>query len=140
VWGADAGLRLTILGNTIRRAQGGGISISAAAVTTLDALIEGNDIGELGAISADGIAITAGESAGDVPTVCLEITENIAVGMDDGLQLISAANSPVVGIEGWDGTTDLGDYLLSDNTFTGGTTTVNVDVPTATSTTSCDTP
>lgn len=119
--------RVAIVNNTIRRVGQHGISVSAVDAaspgTTLEARVEGNSVTDLSAGALDGINVLPGALSTDVPTVCLDIKNNNATGVRNGLRARTSglpAAAPTIRLEGWDGVTAVNTYFTSQNTLAGG--------------------
>jgi VCBS repeat-containing protein len=120
--------RVAIRSNVIRRVSGQGIyAISRDTPTghTLEMIIENNDIADLAPVGQDAIQIINGAVAGDVPTVCLDMSDNLATGVRFGLRLRPSGlpvATPTVLVAGWSGGPQTAQaYLEAQNTFSGGT-------------------
>jgi hypothetical protein len=147
--GSGGSTRVAIVNNKIRRVGQHGIFVSAVDAsspgTTLEARIEGNDVSDLSAGALDGINVLPGALSTDVPTVCLDVRNNVSTGVRNGLRARTSgipAAAPTIRLEGWDGVTAVNTYFAGQNTLSGGGGAVSTTAGTGTFTpvASCNTP
>jgi hypothetical protein len=134
--------RVAIVNNTIRQVGVHGIyvavvdgNIGGTAPPTLEARIASNTIANLDAVALDGIHVLPGALNTDDVTMCVDIANNTATGIRNGLRVrpsgLPAAPSTIQ-LEGWDGVTARATYFSSrPNTLAGGTAAYAEGTPSA---------
>lgn len=147
--GTGGTTRVAIVNNTVRRVGQHGIFVGAVDAsspgTTLEARVEGNDVQDLAAGALDGINVLPGALSTDVPTVCLDVKNNVSTGVRNGLRARTSglpAAAPTIRLEGWDGVTPVNTYFTAQNTLAGGSAGVSTTAGSGTFTAvaNCNTP
>jgi hypothetical protein len=89
--------------------------------------------------------VLPGALSTDVPTVCLDIKNNVSTGVRNGLRARTSglpAAAPTIRLEGWDGITAVNTYFTAQNTLAGGAGPVSTTAGSGTfvAVASCNTP
>jgi hypothetical protein len=141
--------RVAIVNNRVRRVGQHGIFVGAVDAsspgTLVEARVEGNSVLDLSPGALDGISVLPGALSTDVPTMCLDIKNNVSTGVRSGLRARASglpAAAPTIRLEGWDGITPVNTYFTAQNTLAGGSGPVSTTAGTGTfvAVANCNTP
>ncbi|HEY0016496.1 MAG TPA: Ig-like domain-containing protein [Longimicrobium sp.] len=147
--GTGGATRVAIVNNTVRRVGQHGIFVSAVDAsspgTLLEARVEGNSVLDLSPGALDGINVVPGALSTDVPTLCLDVKNNVSTGLRNGLRARASglpAAAPTIRLEGWDGVTPVNTYFTAQNTLAGasGPVSTTAGSGTFTAVANCNTP
>lgn len=125
--------RVAITNNTIREVGQYGIDVAIVDTVigggvrpTLEARVAGNSVSNMKASALDAVFVLPGTLGTDSPIMCLDIANNNATGIRNGLRVRPSAPlnppqpTPTINLEGWDGVTAVTTYFANrPNTFVG---------------------